>query len=56
MTIKDLRIASRMTQHEFADFLGIPFRTIQNWEGGQRTPADYIIRLIKYKLEKEGIV
>ena len=56
MTIKELRTTAKMTQHAFADYFGIPFRTIQNWEGGQRTPPQYIVSLIEYKLKKEGII
>ncbi|MBQ8429144.1 MAG: helix-turn-helix domain-containing protein [Clostridia bacterium] len=53
MNIKELRQTAKMTQYEFANYFGIPFRTIQNWEGGQRTPPQYIVNLIEYKLKKE---
>jgi transcriptional regulator with XRE-family HTH domain len=53
MTIKELRSLSGMTQHEFADYFDIPFRSIQNWEGGQRNAPDYVTKLIEYKLLKE---
>lgn len=50
-TIKSERIRLGLTQHQLADLLGIPFRTIQNWETGQRKCPDYVERLI---LEKMG--
>lgn len=56
MTIRELRDLSGMTQHEFADYLEIPFRSIQNWEGGQRNAPEYVVELIEYKLIKEGLV
>lgn len=55
-TIKELRQASGMTQKGFSEYLGIPFRTIQNWEGGQRKCPEYLIELIKYKLTNENII
>ena len=56
MTIRELRDLSGMTQHEFADYLEIPFRSIQNWEGGQRSAPEYVIKLAEYKLIKEKII
>lgn len=56
MTVKDLRTASGMTQKSFADYFGIPKRTIENWEGGQRECPVYLLSLIRYKLEKEGLI
>lgn len=56
MTIKDLRTASGMTQKSFAEYLGIPKRTIENWEGEQRKCPTYLLDLMEYKLTKEGII
>lgn len=56
MTIKDLRIASGMTQKAFAEYFGIPKRTIENWCTGVNACPDYLISLIAYKLEKEGLI
>ena len=53
MTIKELRTKSGMTQQAFGDYFGIPLRSIQNWEGGQRQCPEYLLNLMKYKLEKE---
>lgn len=55
MTIKELRALSGMTQQAFGDYFNIPLRSIQNWEGGQRQCPDYLLNLMQYKLEKEGI-
>lgn len=55
MNIKELRHLAGWTQREFSEYFGIPHRTIQNWEGGQRHCPEYLLELILYKLEKEGI-
>jgi hypothetical protein len=34
-----------------ADRMLIPFRTIQQWEGGQRTPPEYVQRFVLNELE-----
>lgn len=56
MTFKELRRASGMTQQLFADYFGIPKRTIEEWERGARKCNDYLIDLMKYKLENEGFL
>lgn len=56
MTVKDLRQASGMTQKAFSEYFSIPQRTIQDWEGNKRKCAEYLLELMRYKLEKEGII
>jgi transcriptional regulator with XRE-family HTH domain len=53
MTIKELRLSTRMTQKQFAGYFNIPLRTIENWETGKRKPPEYVVELIRYRLEKE---
>lgn len=53
MTTKELRLSARMTQREFAGYFNIPLRTIENWETGKRNPPEYVVELIRYKIEKE---
>lgn len=47
MEIKELRNKMKMSQRQFAEYFGIPIRTIQCWEIGQRKPPDYIPKLLK---------
>lgn len=54
MTVKKLREQSGMSRNQFAEFFGVPYRTLQNWELGERQCPEYVISLMKYKLEKEG--
>lgn len=56
MTIKQIRTAVGFTQKQFAEYFGIPKRSIENWEGGQRQCPPYLLELIKYKLIKEGLL
>ena len=54
--IKDLRLATKMTQQGFGDYFGIPRRVIQSWELGERECKNYIINLLDYKLRKDGVI
>lgn len=54
--IKELRTLSKMTQKQFSDYLGIPMRTIQDWEYEKRTPPEYVVELIEYKLRNENVI
>ena len=53
MNIKEIRTSTNMTQAEFAQYLGIPKRTIENWETEKRKCPEYTIKLIRYKIETE---
>ncbi len=53
MTTKELREMYGMTRQEFARYFGIPYRTVQSWELGDRKCPDYLVRLIRHKLERE---
>jgi predicted nucleotidyltransferase/DNA-binding XRE family transcriptional regulator len=44
--IKKLREIFDLTQLELASLLGIPLKSIQNWEQGQRIPSPWVIDLI----------
>ena len=50
-TIKQLRAKYKLTQHQLADLTGIPFRSIQNWEGGQSKCPEYVERLLVFYVE-----
>lgn len=53
--IKELRKQTGLTQKAFSEHLGIPLRTIEDWEAGRRTPPEYIPRLIEYQLKFEEL-
>ena len=52
----ELRQASGMSQRKFADYFGIPRRTIENWDSEVNICPTYTLELMKYKLVKEGII
>lgn len=54
--IKMLREKTGLKRKEFAGHIGIPLRTIEDWEAGRRTPPEYIPRLISYQLKYEELV
>lgn len=51
LRFRKLRKEHGLTQQSLADLLGIPKRTIENWETGVNIPAEYIINLIQFRLE-----
>ena len=42
-----------MNRKEFAKWLGIPYRTIQDWERGVSQVPDYVLHLIAYRVKIE---
>ena len=56
MNIKELRTAAKMTQKAFAEYFNIPKRTIEDWEAERRTPPQYLVELIEYKLKNEKLI
>lgn len=48
--LKKMRAETGMSQVKFAEYMGIPRRTIEEWERGSRKPPEYVVRLIAYKL------
>jgi DNA-binding transcriptional regulator YiaG len=56
MTIKELRSLTQLSQSKFANAVGIPVRTIQQWEQGERKPPEYVVTLIEYFLKKERLI
>lgn len=54
MTFKDLRQASGLTQAQFSERFEIPKRTIEEWDRGTRTPPEYLLKLIEFKIRHEN--
>ena len=50
----ELRISTGMTRREFAEYFDIPYRTLQEWELGNRKMPEYLFRLMAYKIRIEG--
>ena len=54
--IRELRESISLTRKEFSEHIGIPVRTLEDWEAGRRTPPEYIPRLISYQLKYEELL
>lgn len=52
MTIKDARKAAGLTQQGMSDLIGIPRRTIQDWECGKHAPAEWVEHLVVERLNR----
>ena len=55
-TVKELRKAAKMTQQAFAEYFGVPKRTVEDWEGDRRTIRPYVLELMEYKLRHENLI
>lgn len=51
--LKEIREATGLSQKYFAESLKIPVRTYEQWETGKRTPPEYVVDLIEYRVKKE---
>ena len=50
-----IREKSGMNRKDFSKWLGIPYRTMQEWELGRRAMPEYVLRLIAYKVANENM-
>ena len=51
-----IRKASGMKRPDYAKWLGIPYRTYQDWELGNSQVPEYVLRLMAYKVKMEGLL
>lgn len=54
--LKDLRKMKEMNRREFSEYMGIPLRTMEEWEAGRRKMPDYVLRLISYRVKVEKVL
>ena len=52
----ELRKNMGMNRRQFAEYFGIPYRTVQDWELGNRKMPEYLLRLIEYKAKVEKML
>jgi len=52
----ELRKSTGMTRKEFCEYFDIPYRTMTDWELGNRTMPDYLLRLMTYKVKMEAMM
>jgi hypothetical protein len=46
-TAKDIAIASGMSARKLAERFSIPYRTMENWCGGQRVAPQYVLLMMQ---------
>lgn len=51
----ELRKGTGMNRKEFAEYFEIPYRTVQDWELGNRKMPEYLFRLMAYKVRMENL-
>lgn len=56
MLIKELRAELGLSQRAFAQRYRIPLRSIENWEGGQRTPPSYVLELLEKAVKNDLLI
>ena len=54
MTVKEIRGLTKLSQKKFAEMYGIPQRTLEAWEMGEREPAPYILTLLEKAVRSDG--
>ena len=54
--IKKLRESTGLNRKEFCELFDIPYRTVTEWERGNRNPPDYVIRLLAYYIRMEKMM
>ena len=52
----EMRKQTGMKRKELAEYLKIPYRTMTDWERGERTMPDYVLRMMAYQLKGEGLL
>jgi len=52
----DLRKETGMKRTDFANYFNIPYRTLQDWELGNRRIPEYLLRLMEYKIRMEAFL
>ena len=54
--LKKIREELGMNRTDFSRYVGIPLRTLEEWEAGRRKMPDYVLRLITYYTKMECLL
>lgn len=46
MDIKEARINAGLSIAKVSELTGVPYRSLQNWESGERTPPEYVKNMV----------
>ena len=47
LSIKEIRNITKLSQAKFSAMYGIPQRTLESWEMGERNPPEYVLSLLQ---------
>ena len=50
--IRELRESTGLTRKEFCKVFQIPYRTVTEWELGNRHAPEYVLRLLEYYIRR----
>ena len=53
--VLELRKKTGMNRKEFCAYFAIPYRTVQDWELGNRRIPEYLYSLMVYKVKNEKL-
>ena len=53
ISVSDICERCGMNRKSFAEYFGIPYRTMTDWERGERQMPEYLLRLMAYKVKVE---
>lgn len=53
--VKTLRSDMGMNRTEFCEYFQIPYRTVCDWEAGNRKMPPYVLYLMQYKAHAENM-
>lgn len=53
--IRELRESTGLTRKEFCKAFQIPYRTVTEWELGNRHAPEYVLRLLEYYIRHEAL-
>ena len=56
MSIKEMRMATGLSQNKFATMFDIPVATLKDWEQGRRMPPGYVAHMIETILQYRGLL
>ncbi len=54
--IKQLRERTGLNRREFCEYFNIPYRTVTDWERGERHAPDYVVRLLEYYVRMKKMI
>jgi len=54
MDFKEVLALTDMNMRQFAEYFNIPYKTVLKWGNGERKPPEYVLELLKFRIEAEA--